>query len=213
MTDVHLLSSRYHQLTMERFHAMVVGPEFSRLQGLWLDAIGRGTRFENLDDWVDEEWQWQIRDPASWDALQLDVTGLSQAYGITRWHVLWSLFVRDYDPTLQKLVAHPDFLSLRKKCLEAFGLRSPFPNSDVFRRWHCQDPGRVPKVWKALKASGALGLLPNRVRLRFPNNYPLSHHPRLIPESRVTVPALARPLAVTGKVLVATNAVEGIGPR
>ncbi len=68
-------------------------------------------------------------------------------------------------------------------------------------------------MWKPLKASGALGLLPNRGRLRFPNNYPLSHHPRLIPESRVTVPALVRPLAVTGKVLVATNAVEGIGLR
>ncbi len=54
MTDANLPSSRYHQLTMERFHAMVAGLEFSRLQGLWLDAIGRGTPFENLDDWVDE---------------------------------------------------------------------------------------------------------------------------------------------------------------
>ncbi len=152
MTDVHLQSSRYHQLTMERFHAMVAGLEFSRLQGLWLGAIGRETPFENLDDWVDEESQWRERDPTSWDALQLDVTGLSQAYGITRWHVLWSIFVRDYDPTLQYLVAHPDFLSHRTKCLEAFGLRSPFPNSDVFRRWHCQDPGRVPKGWKAVGA-------------------------------------------------------------
>ncbi len=84
MTDANLLSSRYHQLTMERFHAMVAGLEFSRLQGLWLGAIDRGTPFENLDDWVDEESQWRERDPASWDSLQLDITGLSQSYGITR---------------------------------------------------------------------------------------------------------------------------------
>ncbi|MCH8897614.1 MAG: hypothetical protein IIC33_04895 [Chloroflexi bacterium] len=150
MTDANMLSSRYNQLTMERFHAMVAGREFSRLQGLWLGAISRCTPFENLDDWVDEEGQWRERDPASWDALQLDITGLSQAYGITRWHVLWSIFVRDYDPTLQKLVAHPDFLPLRKKCLEAFGLGRLFPNSYVFRRWYRQVLGRVPKEWKAM---------------------------------------------------------------
>ncbi len=112
---------------MERFHAMVAGREFSRLRDLWLGAIGRETPFEDLDDWVDEERQWRIRDPASWDALQLDVAGLSQAYGITRWHVLWSIFVSDYDPTLQKLVAHPDFLPLRKKMPGSVRIRSALP--------------------------------------------------------------------------------------
>ena len=95
MTDANMLSSRYNQLTMERFHAMVAGREFSRLQSLWLGAISRCTPFENLDDWVDEEGRWRERDPANWDALQLDITGLSRAYGITSWHVLWSIFVRN----------------------------------------------------------------------------------------------------------------------
>ena len=64
--------------------------------------------------------------------------------------MLWSIFVRDYDPTLQKLVAHPDFLPLRKKCLEMFGLGRLFRNSFVFRRWYCQVLGRIPKEWKAI---------------------------------------------------------------
>ena len=95
MTDANMLSSRYNQLTMERFHALVAGREFGRLQGLWLGAISRCTSFENLNDWEDEEGQWRERDPANWDALQLDVTALSQAYRINRWHGLWSIFGRD----------------------------------------------------------------------------------------------------------------------
>jgi len=82
------------------------------------------------------------KDPGSWDALQRDVSGLSQAYGITEWHVLWALFVNRYDPTLQQLATHPDFMTLRQKCLDVFGLKRHFRNVDLFLRWHARLSGQ-----------------------------------------------------------------------
>ena len=77
MADTKRAESRYNQLTMERFHAMVAGREFGRLKHSWLSAMGRRTAFENLDEWVEEEMRWRERDPKGWDALQGDVVSLS----------------------------------------------------------------------------------------------------------------------------------------
>ena len=151
MADTKRAESRYNQLTMERFHAMVAGREFGRLKHHWLSAIGRRTSFTNLDEWIEEEIGWRERDPGSWEALQGDVANLSWVYGITEWHVLWALFVKHYDPTLQQLATHPDFMTLRQKCLEAFGLKKPFRNVDLFLRWHARLSGQYLGVWETLE--------------------------------------------------------------
>lgn len=150
MADTKRAESRYNQLTMERFHAMVAGREFGRLKHHWLSAIGHRTSFTNLDEWVEEETGWQERDPGGWEALRGDVASLSQAYGITEWHVLWALFVKHYDPTLQGLATHPDFMNLRQKCLEVFGLNSLFRNVDLFLRWHSNLSGQDLCKWEIL---------------------------------------------------------------
>ena len=151
MADTKRAESRYNQLTMERFHAMVAGREFRRLKHHWLSAIGRRTSFRNLDEWIEEEIGWRERDPGSWEALQGDVANLSWVYGITEWHVLWALFVKHYDPTLQQLATHPDFMTHRQQCLEAFGLKKPFRNVDLFLRWHSRLSGQDLSVWESLE--------------------------------------------------------------
>ncbi len=92
------LRDRYSRLVLERFHAMLANPQFSRVRRRWLRHLGRRRPFANIDDWVDRESEWRKNDPKSRDELTLDVTALSESFGVAHWHVLWAIFVREYDP-------------------------------------------------------------------------------------------------------------------
>ena len=92
------LRDRYSRLVLERFHAMLANPQFSRVRRRWLRHLGRQRPFANIDDWVDRESEWRKNDPKSRDELTLDVTALSESFGVAHWHVLWAIFVREYDP-------------------------------------------------------------------------------------------------------------------
>jgi len=92
------LRDRYSRLVLERFHAMLANPKFSRVRRKWLRHLGRQRPFANIDDWVDRENEWRGNDPKSRGELTLDVTALSESFAFAHWHVLLALFVREYDP-------------------------------------------------------------------------------------------------------------------
>ena len=92
------LRDRYSRLVLERFHAMLANPKFSRVRQKWLRHLGRQRPFANIDDWVDRENEWRGEDPKSRGELTLDVTALSESFAFAHWHVLLALFVREYDP-------------------------------------------------------------------------------------------------------------------
>ena len=92
------LRDRYSRLVLERFHAMLANPKFSRVRRKWLRLLGRQRPFANIDDWVDRENEWRGNDPKSRGELTLDVTALSESFAFAHWHVLLALFVREYDP-------------------------------------------------------------------------------------------------------------------
>jgi len=95
------LRDRYSRLVLERFHAMLANPKFSRVRRKWLRHLGRQRPFANIDDWVDRENEWRRNDPKSRGELTLDVTALSESFAFAHWHVLLALFVREYDPVSQ----------------------------------------------------------------------------------------------------------------
>ena len=95
------LRDRYSRLVLERFHAMLANPKFSRVRRKWLRHLGRQRPFANIDDWVDRENEWRGNDPKSRGELTLDVTALSESFAFAHWHVLLALFVREYDPVSQ----------------------------------------------------------------------------------------------------------------
>ena len=79
---------------MERFHAMLANPEFSRVQKKWLRHLRRRQPFASIDNWADREIEWRESDPESRDELSRDVTALSESFAVAPWHVLWAVFVR-----------------------------------------------------------------------------------------------------------------------
>ena len=92
------LGDRYAQLVLERFHAMQANPEFSKIQKKWLRHLDLRQPFPTIDKWADREYDWRENDPASRNELTRDVTALSESFALAPWHVLWTLFVRGYDP-------------------------------------------------------------------------------------------------------------------
>jgi len=89
---------RYNRLVVERFHAMLANPAFSRIRRKWLRHLGRRQPFANIETWARRESFWREKNPESRDELTRDVTALSESFGVGHWHVLWTLFVRDHDP-------------------------------------------------------------------------------------------------------------------
>ena len=92
------VSDRYTRLVAERFHAMLASPEFSRIRRKWLRHLRRQKPFATINTWARRENVWQKDDPESRDELRRDVTALSESFGVANWHVLWALFVGEYDP-------------------------------------------------------------------------------------------------------------------
>ena len=92
------LSDRYTRLVLERFHAMLASPEFSRIRRKWQRHLGRRKPFAKIETWARREIAWQKDDPESRDVLRRDVNALSESFGVAHWHVLWALFVSGYDP-------------------------------------------------------------------------------------------------------------------
>ena len=92
------LRDRYARLVLERFHAMLANPEFSKVQKKWLRHLGLRQPFPTIDKWAEREYDWRENDPHSRDELTRDVTALSASFALAPWHVLWALFVRGYDP-------------------------------------------------------------------------------------------------------------------
>jgi len=90
--------ARYNRLVLERFHAMVANPEFARVQTKWLLHLGLERPFATIDDWADRESEWRKKSPKSRKELSRDVTALSESFAVAPWHVLWAVFVREYDP-------------------------------------------------------------------------------------------------------------------
>ena len=90
--------AQYNQLVMERWHAMGAGPRFAALQSRWLRRLRRTQPYSTVDFWLKAEGRLKDRDIDTWQIMQLEVAELSESYGIAPWHVLWSLFIRDYDP-------------------------------------------------------------------------------------------------------------------
>jgi len=91
-------TDRYTRLVLERFHAMLASSEFSKVQNKWRRRLRRRQPFATIDTWARRENVWQEKDPESRDELTDDVTALSESFGVAHWHVLWTLFVREYDP-------------------------------------------------------------------------------------------------------------------
>ena len=92
------LRERYDSLVMERWHAMRAGPRFATLQSRWLGRLKHAHPYSTLDFWLKAEGRLKEKDIDTWQIMQLEVAELSESYGIAPWHVLWSLFIRDYDP-------------------------------------------------------------------------------------------------------------------
>ena len=92
------LRDRYNRLMLERFHAMLANPKFSKVRRKWLRHLGRRQPFASIDTWARKESEWREKNPESRDELTLDVTALSGSFGVAHWHVLWAIFVREYDP-------------------------------------------------------------------------------------------------------------------
>ena len=93
-----LLGDRYVRLVLERFYAMRASAEFSRIQKKWLRHLRCRQPFASIDTWARRESFWRENDSKSRDDFTLDVTALSGSFGVAHWHVLWALFVREYDP-------------------------------------------------------------------------------------------------------------------
>ena len=130
---------------MKRFHAMLANPEFSRVQKKWLRRLRRRRPFATIDDWADRESELRENDPESRDELTRDVTALSESFGVAPWHVLWALFVREYDPL--------------------DGVGSMFPLDVWHPRSHilvtAPEPGLIENLQRLASGTGMLiGLLP-----------------------------------------------------
>ena len=83
---------------MERFFAMVAGRPFEELRLAWLPVLGRSIPYPTMGEWVEAEDKLRNGDPVLYRQLQSDIGQLSEQYGLFPCQVLWTVFVKDFDP-------------------------------------------------------------------------------------------------------------------
>jgi hypothetical protein len=92
------LRDQYTRLVLERFHAMLANPKFLGVRRKWLRHLRRRQPFASIDTWSRRESEWRENNPKSRDDLTLDVITFSESFGVAHWHVLWAIFVKEFDP-------------------------------------------------------------------------------------------------------------------
>lgn len=92
------LRERYRELALERYFGLRADPEFGETRKRWLGATGRTRGFSSPGDYWEWGLEWRKVNPSAWEALNRDADTLAQRWGLMPGHVLWGLFVEEYDP-------------------------------------------------------------------------------------------------------------------
>ena len=97
----------YHNITLERYHAMIVSPSFSNVRRKWLTKFNKRNPFNDLPQWLAFEAKWTNLYQDEYGLLQEDLKCLSRSFSLSEWQILWGLFIKGYYPNSRATTAFP----------------------------------------------------------------------------------------------------------